>query len=90
MDPLGLDRLDHLLQSQPALRAEDFKEGGVGFKGRGVGRGLFNERQAKFEGGCRGRGREVRNVRVQSHAEEGGAIVDPFFEKREEGFHGFP
>jgi hypothetical protein len=30
---------------------------------------------------------EVGDVRVKSHAQKGGAVVDAFFQKSEEGFH---
>ncbi len=83
----SLYRFDDLLERRPTVCAEDFEEGGVGLEGRSVGRGLFNEIQAKVQGGFGGGRFQVGNVRVESHAQQRGAIVDALFEKGEEGFH---
>jgi hypothetical protein len=86
---LLLDGFDDGFERRPTVRAELLEEGGVGFKGRSVGSGLFNEIQAEVQRALGGWLREVRNVRVESHAEERGTVVDTSFEEREERFHGF-
>ena len=63
-----LNRFDDFFERRPALRAEDFKERGVGFEGCGVGRSLLDEIQAEVQSRSGSRFLEVRNVWVESNA----------------------
>ncbi len=78
---------DDVLQNGPTFWSIELEEGRVGLEGGSVGSSRFHETQAKGPRRLGSGGGQVGRVRVEPHAEQGGAIIDTFSEKRKEGFH---